>query len=46
MKTTGAFEMEVADVPFEDDEGSKRFAYKESPPRDGVRAEWFDIMAG
>lgn len=43
MKTTGALEIEAAEVPFDDDDGSRRFAYKESPPLEGVGAEGCDI---
>ena len=45
LKTTGPLDIEAADVVFEEGVGSKRFAYKESPPpRDGLGAEEFDIF--
>jgi len=44
LKTTGPLDIDVADVVFEG-VGSKRFAYKESPPlREGLGAEGFDIL--
>jgi len=46
LNTTGPLDIEAADVVFEEDVGSKRFAYKERPPpRDGLGAEEFDIFA-
>jgi hypothetical protein len=45
LKTTGPLEIEAADVVFDDDAGSKRFAYKERPPaRGGLGAEELDIL--
>jgi hypothetical protein len=43
LKTTGALEIEAAEVPFDEDDGSRRFAYKESPPLEVVGAEGCDI---
>lgn len=45
MKTTGPLEIEAAHVAFDEEFGSKRFAYNESPPpRGGLGAEEFDIL--
>jgi hypothetical protein len=45
LNTTGPLEIEAADVAFDEDVGSKRFAYKERPPaRGGLGAEEFDIL--
>jgi hypothetical protein len=47
LKTTGALEIEVLEVVFEDEDGSRRLAYRESPPPfGGLEAEGLDISVG
>jgi hypothetical protein len=45
LKTTGPLVIEAAEVALEEEDGSRRFAYNESPPlRGAFGADELDIM--